>query len=118
MRLWWALVAIVTLGFLVRVPNVLVVTEPARCASAETNTVVPTRIRAGWVGLFSGENQEKALERALADINARGLGCCGTVQDRWNPFVRLWWLVVAIVTLGFYVRVANLLMVTRPLAAH
>lgn len=114
--LWWGIVSILTLGFLVKVPNVLVVAESARGTPSPTNTVMPTRIRSGWVGLFSGENQKKALERVLREINPQGLGCCAIVADRWNPFVRLWWIVVAVLSLGFYVRVPNVLIVTKPLS--
>jgi hypothetical protein len=79
-----------------------------------TNTVVATRYRAGWIGLLSGENQAKALRRTLAELNGQGLKCAALVQDRWNPFVRLWWTLVAIISLGFYVRVPNVLVVGEP----
>jgi hypothetical protein len=80
------------------------------------NTTVSTRYRAGWIGLFAGENQSKALERILAEINAQDLKCAGLVQDQWNFFVRVWWLIVAIVTIGFYVRVPNVIVVTEPMS--
>jgi hypothetical protein len=80
------------------------------------NGIVATRYRAGWIGLFSGENQHRAVQRVLADINGRGLRCAGLVQDQWNFFVRLWWLLIAIITLGFFVRVPNVLIVTEPMA--
>jgi hypothetical protein len=38
------------------------------------------------------------------------------VQDQWNFFVRLWWLSVAVVTLGFCVRVPNVIVVTEPMS--
>lgn len=79
------------------------------------NTTVSTRYRAGWVGLFTGENQRKAVDRVLADINGQGLRCSSLIKDQWNPFVRLWWMLVAIVTLGFYVRVPNVVVVTEPM---
>ena len=79
------------------------------------NGVVTTRFRAGWIGLFSGENQSRAVQRALTDINGRGLKCAGLVHDQWNFFVRLWWLLIAVITLGFYVRVPNVVIVTEPL---
>ena len=80
------------------------------------NGVIATRYRAGWIGLFTGENQRRAVQRVLTDANARGLKCTGLIQDRWNFFVRVWWAFVAIVTLGFYVRVPNVLVVTEPIA--
>ena len=79
------------------------------------NGTAATRYRAGWIGLFSGENQSKALQRALADLNAEGLKCAGLVRDQWNFFVRLWRVLIAIVTLGFYVRVPNVIIVTEPM---
>jgi hypothetical protein len=80
------------------------------------NDIVRTRYRAGWVGLFTGENQSRAVQRALVDINGRGLKCAGLVRDQWNFFVRLWWALIAVITLGFYVRVPNVLIVTEPIA--
>lgn len=79
------------------------------------NGVVGTRYRAGWIGLFTGENQSRAVQRTLSDINVQGLKCVGLVRDQWNLFVRLWWALVAIITLGFYVRVPNVLIVTEPM---
>lgn len=84
--------------------------------SSGYNGVIATRYRAGWAGLFTGENQSRAVQRVLADINERGLKCAGLVRDQWNPFVRLWWAIVAGVTLGFYVRIPNVLVVTEPMA--
>lgn len=80
------------------------------------NGVVATRYRAGWVGLFTGENQRRAVQRVLTDINGQGLRCAGLVRDQWNPFVRLWWALVAVFTLGFLVRIPNVLIVTEPIA--
>lgn len=115
-RLAWFIISILTLGIVVKVPDVLVVAEPGDDVAA-TNAVVPTHIRVGWVGLFSGENQAKALERTLIEINDHGQGCAGIVRDRWNPFVRLGWIIVATLSLGFYVRVPNVLVVTKPLTS-
>jgi hypothetical protein len=79
------------------------------------NGVLETRFRAGWIGLFSGENQAKAVQRTLTEINNRGLKVAGLVPDKWNFFARLWWALVAVVSLGFYVRVPNVVVVTEPL---
>jgi hypothetical protein len=38
-RLWWLFVSIVSLGFYVRVPNVIVVTEPMHSASSPNDPV-------------------------------------------------------------------------------
>lgn len=86
--------------------------------TAGFNETVTTRYRAGWIGLFSGENQSRALQRTLAELNAQGRKCAGLVTDQWNFFVRLWWLLVAVVTLGFYVRVPNVVVVTEPLVGY
>jgi hypothetical protein len=68
------------------------------------------------MGLFSGENQSRAVQRTLTDINCHGLKCAGLIRDQWNFFVRLWWVLIAVITLGFYVRVPNVIIVTEPLA--
>jgi hypothetical protein len=52
----------------------------------------------------------------LADINDRDLKCAGLVHEQWNFFIRLWWLLIAVITLGFFVRVPNVLGVTEPIA--
>jgi hypothetical protein len=56
------------------------------------------------------------VQRALADINNRELKCAGLVHDQWNFFVRLWWFLIAVITLGFYVRVPNVLIVIEPIS--
>jgi hypothetical protein len=48
------------------------------------NATIGTRYRAGWVGLFAGENQRKALERTFAQTNVQDLRCVGLVRDQWN----------------------------------
>lgn len=77
-----------------------------------TSTVT---FRAGWVALFAGENQTKALDRSLRELNARGHRVAAAVDDRWSIWKRLGMMLLALVTLGFYVRVPNVLLITEPI---
>lgn len=89
--------------------------------SAETkpvaayNAVAEVRYRRGWPGLFSGENQTKALSRSIAAVNASGLAVVATARDRWSFWRRLGSVLLAVVTVGFVVRAPNLLLITAPL---
>jgi len=80
------------------------------------NTVYPVTYRRGWAGLFSGENQTKALRRALTELNRRGLGVASITPDRWSFWKTLGSILLAAVTLGFVVRGPNLLLLTEPIA--
>lgn len=79
-----------------------------------TNGVVQVNYRRGWIGLFSGENQTKALTRCVTEINAGGRVVSAAAPDQWGFFARLLWALVAIVTLGFVVKGPNLLLITAP----
>ena len=81
---------------------------------APRNSVVQVNYRRGWIGLFSGENQTKALTRCLGEINAQGLVVSAAAPDQWGLLARLLWTLVAIVTLGFVVKGPNLLLITAP----
>lgn len=83
-------------------------------ASTGYNGIFPVKYKRGWPGLFSGENQEKALRRALTDINAQGWRVASTVQDQWSFWRRLGSVLLAIITLGFVVRAPNVLLITEP----
>jgi hypothetical protein len=87
---------------------------PAQAAAEPHNTVVEVRWKGGWPGLFTGENQEKALLRTITQVNASGREVAAIVVDRWSFFRRLGWAFVAGLTLGFVVRHQNLLLVTAP----
>ncbi len=80
------------------------------------NEVTKVAYKRGWPGLFTGENQTKALERCLAELNVGGRRVCAVTVDRWSFWAKLGWTLVAIVTLGFVVRVENLLLITEPIA--
>ncbi len=67
--------------------------------------------RAGWIAWFSGESQGRALERALPELNAMGYKVAFVVPDRWNPFKFLLNSLLFIVTLGFYAKSQNLLII-------
>lgn len=81
---------------------------------AVSNGVVQVNYRRGWIGLFSGENQTKALTRCVGEINGRGLVVAAAAPDQWGFFARLLWALVAVVTLGFVVKGPNLLLITAP----
>jgi hypothetical protein len=72
--------------------------------------------RGGWIGLFGGENQIKALQRALPEINASGLRVVAAVEDRWSVWKRIGVILLLIVTLGFVGKVPNVLLVTEPMS--
>jgi hypothetical protein len=77
------------------------------------NTLFEVRWKGGWPGIFSGESQEKALVRALADLNGQGLRVAAAVNDRWSFFKRLGMALLAIVTLGFVVHHPNTILVVE-----
>ena len=79
------------------------------------NAVTEVRFRRGWPGLFAGENQTKALNRAITAVNASGLAVVATARDRWSFGRRLGSVLLALVTLGFVVRAPNLLLITAPM---
>jgi hypothetical protein len=79
------------------------------------NQVHSVRYKRGWPGLFTGENQAKALQRALVDLNADGLKVAAGVTDQWSFWKRLGCVLLAIITLGFVVRAPNVLLVLEPM---
>lgn len=68
-------------------------------------------MRAGWIGWLSGESQGKALERVVPEMNAAGYRVVFVLADQWNPFKRLFALVLLICTLGFWTITPNLLVI-------
>jgi hypothetical protein len=79
------------------------------------NQLHHVKYRGGWIGLFAGENQTKALQRAFPQLNASGLRVAAVVQDRWNIWKRIGAFLLLIVTLGFVGRVPNVLLITEPM---
>jgi hypothetical protein len=70
--------------------------------------------RGGWIGLFAGESQIKALQRALPEINISGRRVVAAVEDRWSIWKRIGVVLLFLVTLGFVGRVPNVLLITEP----
>lgn len=80
----------------------------------QLNYCTAAEFRGGWIAIFSGENQAKALDRVLRDLNSRGHKVAAAVDDRWSIWKRLGMILLAIITLGFYVRVPNVILITEP----
>ena len=89
-------------------------TAPASYNPNTYNQIHVVTYRGGWIGLFAGENQTKALQRALPQLNGAGLRVTAVVQDRWNIWKRLGMILLLIVTIGFVGRVPNILLITEP----
>lgn len=78
------------------------------------NQVHEVRFRGGLIGLFAGENQQKALTKLVADVNNQGRVVAGMVNDRWSFWRRLGWAFILVITLGLYTREPNVLLVSAP----
>jgi hypothetical protein len=65
----------------------------------------------GWIGLFSGESQGKALERAIRDLNERDYRVSFIIPDQLSFFGRLWNVILLMLTFGWYSRSQNMLIV-------
>jgi hypothetical protein len=83
--------------------------------AATYNQLHSVRYKHGWPGLFAGENQTKAIQRALVELNGSGLKVVAAVTDRWSFWKRLGCVLLAIITLGFIVRAPNVLLVLEPM---
>ncbi len=86
-------------------------------AAGRYNVTRRVTFRAGWIGLFSGESQGKAVERALEDLNRNGYRVVFIIQDRWNFFRALLAWLVLIVTLGFIGMTPNVLIIGEPISS-
>jgi hypothetical protein len=75
------------------------------------NVVRRVAMRGGWIGLFSGESQGKALERVLPELNADGYRVAFVVPDHWSIAKRILSILVLVVTLGFVGLTQNLLII-------
>jgi hypothetical protein len=80
------------------------------------NELHTVHYKGGWIGLFGGENQEKALRRAIPLINASGQRVVAAVEDRWSVWKRIGVLLLFLITLGFVGRTPNVLLITEPMA--
>lgn len=83
--------------------------------SQQLNSVATVSYKGGWPGLFSGENQTKAVQRSIQELNARGQKICAAVDDRWSIWKRLGMAILAVISLGFYVRSPNVILITEPI---
>lgn len=81
----------------------------------QLNYTMSVTYKSGWPGLIGGENQTKALDRALRELNSRGHRVAAAVVDRWSIWKRIGMVLVALVSLGFYVRVPNVVLITEPI---
>jgi hypothetical protein len=63
--------------------------------------------------MLAGENQVRALQRAIAEINDSGFRVVAAVDDRWSVWQRIWAVILFIVTLGVVGRVQNVLLITE-----
>ena len=79
------------------------------------NYTVRVTYKGGWPGLFTGENQTKAIDRVLRDLNSRGHRVAAAANDRWSFWKRLGMAFLAVISLGFYVRVPNVILITEPM---
>jgi hypothetical protein len=77
------------------------------------NELYTVAYRGGWIGLFAGESQERALQRALPEINASGRCVVAAVEDRWSFWKRLGVALLFVITLGIVGRVPNVLLITE-----
>lgn len=81
----------------------------------QLNYTYTVTYKGGWPGLFTGENQSKALDRSLRELNSRGHRVAAAVTDRWSFWKRLGMVLIAIISLGFFVRVPNVILITEPI---
>lgn len=80
------------------------------------NLATSVEFKGGWIGLFGGESQKKALDRVLVVLGEQDQRVVAVTTDHWSIAKRLWMFLLAIVSLLFYVRVPNLLVISEPLA--
>ena len=67
--------------------------------------------RGGWLVIFQGESQGRALERVLPELEHDGYRVAFIVPDSFSLGKKLLNLLLAIVTLGFYYQVEGLLII-------
>lgn len=79
------------------------------------NSLTTVSFKGGWPGLFSGENQTKAMQRSVSALNARGQKVSAAVDDRWSFLKRVGMAILAVISLGFYVRSPNVILIAEPM---
>lgn len=83
--------------------------------SSNFNQLHVATYRGGWIGLFAGENQTKALQRCISEINANGRRVTAAAGDRWSVWKRIGMILLLIITLGFVGKVPNVLVISEPM---
>lgn len=68
-------------------------------------------MKGGWIGLFSGESQGKALDRVIPQLNADGYRVAFVVQDKFSLARKVLNVFVFAITLGFVGFVENLIII-------
>ena len=74
---------------------------------------VQTRVasRGGWLAIFQGESQGRALERVLPELEQDGYRVAFIIPDSFSLGKKLLNLLLAVVTLGFFYQVEGLLII-------
>jgi hypothetical protein len=82
--------------------------------SPSFNEIHAVSSKGGWIAVFAGESQEKALRRAIPVINASGQKVVAAVKDRWSIWTWIGTVLLWLITLGFVGRQPNVLLITEP----
>ncbi|MGE0228825.1 MAG: hypothetical protein AB7U23_09985 [Dehalococcoidia bacterium] len=75
------------------------------------NTTRRVSFRGGWIGLFSGESQGKAIERELVRLNGDGYRLVFVIEDKWSFFAKFFAFLLFCITLGFVGKKPNVLLI-------
>lgn len=67
--------------------------------------------RAGWLAMLSGESQGRAVQRILPEMNAEGYKVAFIIEDNPSILWKVFNLVLAVCTLGFYWRASGVLII-------
>ena len=87
-------------------------------AHQSLNVVYRAHMKAGWIGIFTGESQGAVLERVIPELNERGYRVVFIVRDKFSVARYLLNLLLLVVTLGFYGHAASLLIVGEKVAGN
>ena len=75
------------------------------------NIISRVSMRAGWLGLLSGESQGKALERVIPTMNAQGYRVTFIIRDEYSLARKLLNGLIFVVTPGFIGFKENLMII-------
>ncbi len=67
--------------------------------------------RGGWISMFQGESQGRALERMLPMLNRDGYRVAFIVPDKFNFLKKVLNILILIMTLGFYSQTEGLIII-------